>query len=53
MALEDLLHKKRTVSDLIRFIGNMTESDEKDVIKTPNYSLLLGAVKQRGRFLSV
>lgn len=43
MALEDLVHKKRTVADLIRFIGNTTEADDKDAIKTPNYSLLLGA----------
>ncbi len=43
MALEDLIHKRRTVADLIRFIGNTTEADDKDAIKTPNYSLLLGA----------
>lgn len=43
MALEDLIHKKRTVTDLIRFIGNTAESDDKESIKTPNYSLLLGA----------
>lgn len=43
MALEDLVHKRRTVADLIRFIGNTTEADDKDAIKTPNYSLLLGA----------
>ena len=43
MALEDLVHKRRTVADLIRFIGNTTEAEDKDAIKTPNYSLLLGA----------
>ena len=31
------------MADLIRFIGNTTEADDKDAIKTPNYSLLLGA----------
>lgn len=43
MALEDLVHKRRTVADLIRFIGNTTEAVDKESIKTPNYSLLLGA----------
>lgn len=44
MILNDLLHKKRTVSDLIRFIGNTTEYVESsDRLKTPNYSILLGA----------
>ena len=43
MALDDLIHKRRTVADLIRFIGNTAEADDKEVIKTPNYSILLGA----------
>lgn len=43
MAIEDLIHKKRTVADLIRFIGNTAETDDKDSVKTPNYSILLGA----------
>lgn len=43
MALDDLVHKRRTVADLIRFIGNTAEADDKEVIKTPNYSILLGA----------
>ena len=43
MALDDLIHKRRTVADLIRFIGNTAESDDKEAIKTPNYSILLGA----------
>lgn len=43
MALDELIHKKRTIADLIRFIGNTTESDDNGTIKTPNYSILLGA----------
>lgn len=43
MPLEDLIHKKRTVADLIRFIGNTSETDRGEVVKTPNYSILLGA----------
>lgn len=44
MKLDDLAHKKRTVSDLIRFIGNTAESIEVvNGIKSPNYSILLGA----------
>lgn len=43
MALDDLIHKRRTIADLIRFIGNTAEADDKEVIKTPNYSILLGA----------
>lgn len=43
MALEDLIHKKRTIADLIRFIGNTAESNDKESAKTPNYSILLGA----------
>lgn len=43
MALDDLIHKKRSIADLIRFIGNTAESSDKETIKTPNYSILLGA----------
>ncbi len=44
MQLNDLSHKRRTISDLIRFIGNTTEHIESsDRIKTPNYSILLGS----------
>lgn len=44
MALDDLSHKRKTVSDLIRFIGNTSEHfDNPERIKTPNYSILLGA----------
>lgn len=43
MSLEALKHKKRTVADLIRFIGNTAETESGEVVKTPNYSLLLGA----------
>jgi len=43
MALDDLIHKRRTVADLIRFIGNTAEADDKEAVKTPNYSILLGA----------
>ena len=42
--LTDLSHKRKTVSDLIRFIGNTTELLESpERVKTPNYSILLGA----------
>lgn len=44
MALDDLSHKRKTVSDLIRFIGNTAEHiDNAERMKTPNYSILLGA----------
>ena len=43
MPLQDLEHKKRAVSDLIRFIGNTTDLENSGTIKTPNYSVLLGA----------
>ena len=43
MPLSDLDHKRRTVSDLIRFIGNTADAQGGEVIKTPNYSVLLGA----------
>jgi len=43
MALTELIHKRKTIADLIRFIGNTTESDENGTIKTPNYSILLGS----------
>lgn len=43
MPLQDLEHKKRTVADLIRFIGNTTDTESGGAIKTPNYSVLLGA----------
>ena len=40
----DLSHKRKTVSDLIRFIGNTTEYLESpERVNTPNYSILLGA----------
>ena len=42
--LTDLSHKRKTVSDLIRFIGNTTEYLESpERVNTPNYSILLGA----------
>ena len=44
MTLEGLIHKRKTVSDLIRFIENT--SDKTDYVernKTPNFSILLGA----------
>lgn len=40
---KELEHKRRTVADLIRFIGNTTELEGGETIKTPNYSVLLGA----------
>ena len=43
MPLKALEHKKRTVADLIRFIGNTAETESGEVVKTPNYSILLGA----------
>ena len=44
MMLTDLSHKRKTVSDLIRFIGNTTEYLESpERVNTPNYSILLGA----------
>jgi len=33
MALDDLIHKRRTVADLIRFIGNTAEADDKEVLE--------------------
>ena len=42
--LTDLSHKRKTISDLIRFIGNTTEYLESpERVNTPNYSILLGA----------
>lgn len=43
MSISDLDHKKRNVTDLIRLIGNTAEDDGNHAIKTPNYSILLGA----------
>lgn len=44
MILSDLSHKRKNVSDLIRFIGNTTEKlESSNRINTPNYSILLGA----------
>jgi len=44
MSIEGLTHKHKSVSDLIRFIGNTTESNRnKGAIRTPNYSILLGS----------
>lgn len=44
MTLDDLSHKRKTVSDLIRFVGNTAEHiDNAERMKTPNYSILLGA----------
>lgn len=43
MPLKALEHKKRTIADLIRFIGNTAETESGEVVKTPNYSILLGA----------
>lgn len=44
MPLKELSHKRKSVADLIRFIGNTTEHfDQTKNIRTPNYSILLGA----------
>ena len=43
MWIKELEHKRRTIADLIRFIGNTTDLDGSETIKTPNYSVLLGA----------
>ena len=41
MILKELSHKRKTVADLIRFIGNTSENHEVTRIKAPNYSVLL------------
>lgn len=43
MTLKELSHKRKSVSDLIRFIGNSPEHIDGTGIKAPNYSVLLGA----------
>ncbi len=43
MTLKELSHKRKTVTDLIRFIGNASENYEATGIKAPNYSVLLGS----------
>jgi len=43
MILKELSHKRKTVADLIRFIGNTSENHEVARIKAPNYSVLLGS----------
>lgn len=43
MNLNELNHKRRTVSDLIRFIGNTSDYKEDRGLNTPNYSILLGS----------
>ena len=43
MALEELSHKRRSIPDLIRFIGNTANKNKTDFVNTPNYSILLGA----------
>lgn len=47
MNLDDLSrhlsHKRKTVSDLIRFIGNTADKSAENGVKTHNYSILLGA----------
>lgn len=43
MILKELSHKRKTVADLIRFIGNTSENHEVTRIKAPNYSVLLGS----------
>lgn len=43
MTLKELSHKRKTVADLIRFIGNASENYEATRMKAPNYSVLLGS----------
>lgn len=43
MTLKELSHKRKSVSDLIRFIGNSPEHIDGTGIKAPNYSVLLGS----------
>lgn len=43
MALTELAHKRKTVRDLIRYIGNAPERIEERGIKSSNYSILLGS----------
>lgn len=43
MTLQELSHKRKSVSDLIRFIGNSSGHIDGTGIKTPNYSVLLGS----------
>lgn len=47
MNLDDLSrhlsHKRKTVSDLIRFIGNTADKSAENGVKTHNYSILLDA----------
>lgn len=43
MTLKELSHKRKTVADLIRFVGNASENYEATGIKAPNYSVLLGS----------
>ena len=43
MTLKELSHKRKTVADLIRFIGNASENYEATGMKAPNYSVLLGS----------
>ena len=40
MTLKELSHKRKTVADLIRFIGNASENYEATGMKAPNYSVL-------------
>lgn len=41
--MDGLRHKKRSVSDLIRFISNIPEYNTNNNINSSNYSILLGA----------
>lgn len=41
--LKELSHKRRTISDLIRYIGNTSETSERSGLNAPNYSILLGS----------
>lgn len=43
MTLKELSHKRKTVADLIRFIGNASENYEATGMKASNYSVLLGS----------
>ena len=44
MNLEGLTHKRKTISDLIRYIGNTAdETGDSGRMKTPNFSILLGS----------
>lgn len=43
MNLQELSHKKKSVADLIRFIGNTSDNNESAGMNTPNYSILLGS----------